>query len=54
MSVAVKFCGITTMRDALGAVAAGCSAIGLNFYRIVGGAFRLLLLKRSLDVLVAR
>ena len=33
MSVAVKFCGITTMRDALGAVAAGCSAIGLNFYQ---------------------
>ena len=32
MSVAVKFCGITTVRDALGAVAAGCSAIGLNFY----------------------
>ena len=33
MSVAVKFCGITTMRDAVGAVAAGCSAIGLNFYQ---------------------
>ena len=33
MSVAEKFCGITTMRDALGAVAAGCSAIGLNFYQ---------------------
>ena len=33
MSVAVKFCGITTMRDALGAVATGCSAIGLNFYQ---------------------
>ena len=33
MSVAVKFCGITTMRDALGAVAAGCSAIGLNCYQ---------------------
>ena len=28
----MKFCGITTVRDALGAVAAGCSAIGLNFY----------------------
>ena len=33
MSVAVKFCGITTVKDALGAVAAGCSAIGLNFYQ---------------------
>ena len=32
MSVAVKFCGITTVEDAIQAVDLGCSAIGLNFY----------------------
>jgi len=32
MSVAVKFCGITTVEDAIRAVDLGCSAIGLNFY----------------------
>ena len=32
MSVAVKFCGITTEEDAIQAVDLGCSAIGLNFY----------------------
>ena len=32
MGVAVKFCGITTVEDAIQAVDLGCSAIGLNFY----------------------
>ena len=32
MSVAVKFCGITTEEDASHAVDIGCCAIGLNFY----------------------
>ena len=32
MSVVVKFCGITTVEDAIHSVDFGCNAIGLNFY----------------------
>lgn len=32
MTVAVKFCGMTTVEDAIHAVDLGCCAIGLNFY----------------------
>ena len=32
MSVVVKFCGITTVEDAIHSVEFGCDAIGLNFY----------------------
>ncbi|MDD5254959.1 MAG: N-(5'-phosphoribosyl)anthranilate isomerase, partial [Candidatus Omnitrophica bacterium] len=31
--VKVKVCGITSFKDALAAVAAGCDALGFVFYR---------------------